>query len=249
MARARPADPGEIDFEALVADRSVDAAIVCTPNTRHAAQASALLEAGVHVAVEFPLAESAAEARALFELARERKRVLWVEHIELLSPTQHAQRERVKSLGRPTGGALRFSGDSGGWIGDEALAGTPALRALARLHRLVDLFGEASVRAAALERRGAGYRLEVELGFAAGGNAALVEERGPDLARFTRWEIRCERGLLEDPEPTPARGLFADDLERFLDAIEHGAAPYVSEERILHVLGLVEAIEAACRSG
>src|SRR5262245_34227827 len=63
MVRRPPAEPR---FEFVLADAAVSALIVCTPNALHAAQADAGLRAGKHVAVEFPLASSEREARALF---------------------------------------------------------------------------------------------------------------------------------------------------------------------------------------
>jgi hypothetical protein len=107
---------------------------------------------------------------------------------------------------------VHFSGASEGWIGDAALAGTPALGGAGALHRLVDLFGEAEVRAARLERgREAGVRLAVELGFANGGVVELVEERAPGASRGTRFAIERERGRLDTPARA-RRGLFARDL-------------------------------------
>lgn len=236
---------GEPAFEAVLADPAVDAVIVCTPNLLHAGMARAALDAGKHVAVEFPLAASAAEARALLDRARARGRVLHAEHIELLSPAQRVQRARAAPLGRPVGGALRFTGGAGGWIGDPALAGSPALRALARLHRLLDLFGPARATAATLSDSGAdGYRLEVALEFAAGGATRLVESRAPGLARRTEWAIECERGVLDDPPPAPPGDLFRQDLDWFLDRIGHGRGPYVSDDRVLAALERVGEIEA-----
>jgi biliverdin reductase len=229
-------------LEPVLADPEVSAVIVCTPNAFHAAAARAALAAGKHVAVEFPLAATAGEARALFGAARERGLVLHEEHIELLSPSQAALRARARELGPPRAGTVRFSGDSAGWVGDPALAGSPALCALARLHRLVDLFGPARVRAARVET-GAVRRLEVELGFAGGGAVTLLEQRGPGLSRATEWAIECERGRLETPPPEPAGALFARDLEVFLDRIERGAESYVSDARVLELLELVGAIE------
>lgn len=226
----------------VLADPGIAAVIVCTPNALHAPAARALLEAGKHVAVEFPLAATAGEARALFAAARERALVLHEEHIELLSPSQAALRARARELGPPRSGTLRFSGDSAGWIGDPALAGSPALGALARLSRLVDLFGPGEVRGARASS-GAVRRLEVELGFAGGGAVTLVEERGPGLGRATEWSIDCERGRLETPPAEPPGALFARDLEVFLDRVERGAESYVSEPRVLELLELVGAIE------
>jgi predicted dehydrogenase len=234
--------PDAVSLEGALSNPEVTALIVCTPNTLHAVTARRALAAGRHVAVEFPLAETADEARALFADAARRKLVLHEEHIELLAPSQAWLRERARALGRPVTGAVRFSGDAAGWIADPALAGSPALGALARLHRLVDLFGAAEVRSARLEV-GATRRLEVELRFAAGGSVTLCEERGPGLARATEWAIECERGRLESPPPEPPGALFARDLDVFLDRIERGAESYVSDARVLEVLELVGAIE------
>jgi hypothetical protein len=100
---------------------------------------------------------------------------------------------------------------------------------------------------ARVERGSAGaYRLEARLAFAAGGTATLVEERAPDAQRGTHWDVRCERGVLGSPPEMPAAGLFARDLDVFLDRILSGAPHYVDEARIVHVLALVQAIERAC---
>lgn len=235
---------GEPTFESVLADPDVDALILCTPHLLHAPAVRAGLEADKHVAVEYPLAPTASEGGSLFALAKSRERVLHVEHIELLSPAQVELRELARPLGGPRGGILHASGSNEGWIGDPRLAGSPGLRALARLHRLVDLFGRARVESASLENRASGgYRLEIALHFAAGGEVRLIEERGPGLPRALRWDIRCERGNLGSPTSAPASGLFARDLECFVERICSGSPPYISDERVLHVLGLVDAVD------
>ena len=241
-------DPRGPTFADVLADPAIAGVILCTPNLEHPAEARAALDAGKHVLVEFPLAPGPSEARALWARAHEQKRVLHEEHIELLSPSQLWQRVRAMSLGRPHGGAIQFSGSAEGWIGDPSLAGSPALCALARLHRLVDLFGEAEVRGASVAgahgvERGQGYRLEVELGFAGGGHVSLVEERAPGAPRAMRWHVECEHGLLGDPPAERPAGLFAQDLASFVARVTRAAEPYVTEARCLHVLELVAAIE------
>jgi len=235
--------PAEPTLETVLADRSVSALIVCTPNALHARQVEAGLRAGKHVAVEFPLAGSQREARELFDLARAQQRVLHVEHIELLSPSQVALRRAAHGLGPPLRGRVLFRGGSAGWIGDDAQAGGPGLRALARLHRLIDLFGHAELADASVERHAGGYRLAAALAFARGGSLELVEERGPGLARALEWDVWCEGGRLEPPAPEPAAGLFARDLELFLERIEQGSAPFVAEAHELAVHALVDAID------
>jgi biliverdin reductase len=240
VVRRPPAEPG---LEQVLADPAVGALIVCTPNALHASQVEAGLRAGKHVAVEFPLAGTADEARALFALADERARVLHVEHIELLSPSQSALRRAARGLGPPVGGQVSFRGASAGWIGDDALAGGPGLRALARLHRIVDLFGSARLADARLERRSEGYRLRVALRFERGGALELVEERGPGLARGLEWDVLCEGGRLEPPPPEAPVGLFARDLELFIARIESGAPAFPAVARELELHALVDAID------
>jgi predicted dehydrogenase len=232
----------------------VDAVVVCTPNMLHPEPAHAALHAGKHVCVEFPLAPSVAKAQALFAHARATGRVLHTGHIELLAPSQRMQRERLAALGPVRGGELVFTGGADGWIGDDALAGSPALRAVARLHRLVDLLGPATVTAASLERDGAAYALAAELAFGAaiGGGAAprvvLCEKRGPDLPRATHWSIACANGVLDDPPDASAHGVFLADVASFVAQVVEGAPSYVTELRILHVLALVEQIDARVRA-
>jgi biliverdin reductase len=244
VARRAPGE-GERSFWEVVRDPAIDAAIVCTSNLAHEPQARALLDSGKHVAVEFPLAASAEAARRLLALARARGRVLHAEHIEVLSSAQRALRERAAALGRPLRGGVRFTGSAEGWIGDPAQAGSPALRALPRLSRLVDLFGPAEVASAACDEREGGHALRVDLDFRAGGRATLVEERGPGLARATRFAIECERGTLGDPAEATAGDPFREDLDCFLDRILRGAPPYLPDARMLHVLALVGAVERA----
>lgn len=64
----------------------VDFAVVATPTDSHLALAGALMERGVHVLVEKPLALTPADAATLVELAERRRLVLSVGHIERFNP-------------------------------------------------------------------------------------------------------------------------------------------------------------------
>jgi predicted dehydrogenase len=75
-----------------------DAAIVAVPTVAHAAVAGALLDAGLDVLVEKPLAATLAEAEALLARARRAGRVLQVGHLEWHNPALRALRPRI---GRP----------------------------------------------------------------------------------------------------------------------------------------------------
>lgn len=64
----------------------VDAASVSTPTVTHREIGAALLEAGKHVLVEKPIADSLDDAKALVDLARSKGCVLQVGHIERFNP-------------------------------------------------------------------------------------------------------------------------------------------------------------------
>jgi predicted dehydrogenase len=60
----------------------VDFVLVAVPTDRHFEVARDLLEAGAHVLVEKPMTPTLEEAKELFRVARERRRVLHVGHVE-----------------------------------------------------------------------------------------------------------------------------------------------------------------------
>jgi predicted dehydrogenase len=72
------------DFRELAG--RIDCASVVVPTQHHAAVASVLLDANVDCLVEKPLAASAAAAAELVELARKRRRILQVGHLERFNP-------------------------------------------------------------------------------------------------------------------------------------------------------------------
>ncbi len=65
----------------------VDAVILCTPTQMHAEQAIACLEAGKHVEVEIPLADSLADARAVVDKAAESGLVAMCGHTRRFNPS------------------------------------------------------------------------------------------------------------------------------------------------------------------
>ncbi|MCF3936107.1 Gfo/Idh/MocA family oxidoreductase [Acuticoccus sp. M5D2P5] len=66
------------DLDALIADPTIDAALILTPPPSHGEIASAFLRAGKHVLLEKPLALTSAEARTLVELAEAEDRRLGI---------------------------------------------------------------------------------------------------------------------------------------------------------------------------
>jgi predicted dehydrogenase len=68
----------------------IDAAVVAVPTVAHEQLGCSLLERGVHVMVEKPIASSLEEADRLVDTARDRGRVLAVGHVEFFNPAVQA---------------------------------------------------------------------------------------------------------------------------------------------------------------
>ena len=78
----------QADYRGLLA--ALDAAIVAVPTELHYQVVQDCLEAGVNVLVEKPLARSVEEADALLALARRKRAVLQVGHLERFNPAFRA---------------------------------------------------------------------------------------------------------------------------------------------------------------
>jgi len=120
------------DWEELVRDPEIDAAVVSTPNALHAPQTIALLEAGKHVLVEKPMATSVAECDAMIAVSRASGAKLMVAHCWRFHDDVRAMRERIASgeLGevvKTRGYGVHAGWGPSGWFAERALAGGGAL--------------------------------------------------------------------------------------------------------------------------
>jgi predicted dehydrogenase len=82
--------------ELLKADLKLDAACVAVPTVKHHETAAALLEAGLDLLVEKPLAANLAEADDLIERAERRGRIVQPGHLERFNPAVLAVEPRLK---------------------------------------------------------------------------------------------------------------------------------------------------------
>ena len=82
--------------ELLAADQKLDAAIVAVPTVHHHAVASALLDAGLDLLVEKPLAATLAEADDLIQRAEKNNRILQPGHLERFNPAVLAIEPRLR---------------------------------------------------------------------------------------------------------------------------------------------------------
>lgn len=83
------------DLGEALAQPGIDAAILCTPTQMHASQAIQCMNAGVHVQVEIPLADSCADAEAVLEKQRETGLVCMVGHTRRFNPSHQWIHKRI----------------------------------------------------------------------------------------------------------------------------------------------------------
>jgi predicted dehydrogenase len=97
FARLYPATKFTQQFEDLLKDDTLNAIVIATPTSTHFALAKKALEAGKHVLIEKPMTASADEAEQLVALAKNRRRLLVVDHTFAFTPSVQKIAEIVKS--------------------------------------------------------------------------------------------------------------------------------------------------------
>jgi predicted dehydrogenase len=97
VVRRYPALRATTIFEPILRDPAIDAVILATPVSTHFSLAFRALEAGKHVFVEKPLADSSARALDLIEQARSQGLVLMPGHTFLYSPAVNYSRDLIRS--------------------------------------------------------------------------------------------------------------------------------------------------------
>ena len=75
----------------------VDAVILCTPTQMHAEQARACMQAGKHVQVEIPMADSLADAKSLVDLQKKTGLVAMAGHTRRFNPSHQYVNQKIKS--------------------------------------------------------------------------------------------------------------------------------------------------------
>ncbi|BBD99537.1 gfo/Idh/MocA family oxidoreductase [Sphingobium amiense] len=83
------------DLDETLARDDVDAVILCTPTQMHAAQAIACMNAGKHVEVEIPLADSWADAQAVLAKQKETGLTCMVGHTRRFNPSHQFVHNRI----------------------------------------------------------------------------------------------------------------------------------------------------------
>ena len=93
-------DRGFEDYREMLDAVPMDGVVISSPHTLHFEHAKAAIEKGCHVLIEKPLTTSAADARALVALARERGREIVVAYGWNFMPWMEEARRLVPKVGR-----------------------------------------------------------------------------------------------------------------------------------------------------
>ena len=131
--------------EALLDRPDLDLVVIATVNAHHGPLVRAALDRGLHVVVDYPLSLEAPEAAELIALAQAQRRLLHVEHIELLGGWHQSLRQYFAQIGTPhwvrhaTVKVDRPAPDR--WTYRRSQFGFPLIGAVSRIHRLTDVLG------------------------------------------------------------------------------------------------------------
>ena len=85
------------ELEDALARDDVDAVILCTPTQMHARQAIQCMDAGKHVQVEIPLADSWADSQAVLAKQKETGLVCMVGHTRRFNPSHQFVHNKIKA--------------------------------------------------------------------------------------------------------------------------------------------------------
>ncbi|MFZ5816080.1 MAG: Gfo/Idh/MocA family protein [Bacillota bacterium] len=234
------------------------AAYLLSATEAHAEQALALLEAGIALFMEKPLANSLAEAEAIVAAAR--GRLLMVGFNRRFAPAYRRALALFAESGRPVELAViqkHRSGSHAGWgLRQAVMDDTIHIIDLARFFGGADLRvvgAQARPGLVAAQLRG-GAAVQLSQTYGAGADLERVELHGSALTviveqveRLTVREKGVERvePLFGSWTPTLERRGIGPELEHFLHCLRTGARPETSGEEALATQRLAEAILTA----
>lgn len=257
-AKRVPADCRIVkDWHDLIDPSALDGIIIATPPASHAEIARTAIRAGIAVLIEKPLALSAAEARAVRDLAVQRRVFAMVEHTHLFAPAFRA----LKGLVGRHGGVREIRSEAsnrGPYRSDVSVLWDWGPHDVAMC---LDLMQEAPASAACTVHDksprdgGTAETLTIALSFPSGVPARILLSNTRDKTR--RFSVRCAdaelvyddlsaQKLVVDARPVE----LADDLPLTV-AVREFAAAIASgcrDENALDLgVGVVEVLESCAR--
>ncbi|BAU62804.1 oxidoreductase domain protein [Stanieria sp. NIES-3757] len=255
-------------WQQLINQPELDLVFICTINRDHGAIAKAALEADKHVVVEYPLSLNPKQAAAIIALAQAKRKLLHVEHIELIGGVHQAIRQHLSEVGNVAYARYATISPlhefSRRWSYHREMFGFPLSAALSRVHRLTDLFGTVATVACQARYWDASKTdyftaclCNAQLRFTNSVMAEITYGKGNVFWHgYRNFEIHGDRGTLlfegetgklirgKDIIPlevTSRRGLFAKDTKMVLDCLLTGESLYLQPEASLEALKVADA--------
>lgn len=259
------------DYDAVLADRDIDAVILATPHSTHRRQIEQAAAAGKHVFVEKPIALTPVEARASFDAAAAAGIQLAVGFNRRFHPNYRRLREAVAGkVGRivhieasmSASGVWNYAPDSWRSTREETPAGGMTGLGIHVVDQMIDIAGPmTSVAAQAVKPLGIGPLDEVT-------SAIMAFESGPTASLMTsiatcfyyNFRVFGENGCAEIRERDLSEFVFQPrdgeaerhheagfameraELEAFAEAVEGGAPYPVTADQAVQGVAVLDAI-------
>ncbi|MEW7311444.1 Gfo/Idh/MocA family oxidoreductase [Buttiauxella gaviniae] len=234
-----------------------DAVFVHSATSSHYAVVSELLQAGVNVCVDKPLAENLADAERLVEMAQRQKRTLMVGFNRRFSPLYRDLKDKLAN-----GASVRMDKHRADSVGPNDLRFT----LLDDYLHVVDTAlwlggGEAQLQSGTLQTNDHGQMLYAEHHFANGNlniTTSMHRRAGSqrewvqavtdgglyDVTDMREWREECGSGVVNRPIPgwqtTLEQRGFAGCARHFLDCVANQTVPETSGEQALMAQRVVE---------
>ncbi|MGY6530888.1 MAG: Gfo/Idh/MocA family protein [Cyanobacterium sp.] len=255
-------------WQDLIIDKEIDLICVSNVNYLHGQIIKEALLADKHIIVEYPLTINSNEAPELLNLAKAKRKLLHIEHIELLGGVHQAIKQYISKIGNPFLASYEtiLSKPKVGthWTYNYHDYGFPLMAALSRINRFTDLFGEVetvSCNARFWDAPESGYFsscwCQAQLMFKNQMGVNVTYGKGDKFARSGRvLTIHGDEGVLvfegekgkliqgdniTELEVGSRRGLFAQDTELVLEHLLNDAPIYTTNRDSIYTLMVANA--------
>jgi predicted dehydrogenase len=266
-------------YEAILKDRSIEAIVNTTPNDTHLETTRAAAEAGKHVFLDKPIANSVSQGRAIAEACRKAKVVLalgyqrrreshfrWIkEQIDagqfgkLVNAEANISRDRLGKIdlnswrytaeGMPGGVMLQIGIHYSDVL--EYLLG-PVKAVSGRFAQLVLPGDNPDVASMVLEHE-SGALSTLNASYASASEYYLMNIYGKEASAY--YDMHSGLRMLKrgsdkaSPVPCPKNDTFVEELEEFTDAVRGEGAPEMDGEAATRSLAVIRAGIVSAREG
>ncbi len=260
----------------VLADRGIDAVVLCTPHSQHAAEIVAAAQAGKHVFVEKPFTLTRADAEAAIAVCQAAGITLAVgfnrrhapAYVDMIRRIAAGEIGKLRHIEGQFSGPPSYQVEPGNWRSNrtESPGGAMTARGVHVVDGMVHIAGPIATVFAISER----LQLEIDvddttaclLRFANGATGTLGTLH--NASRFFRIHAFGSQGALEMRGETKLLAFDLDgnirrttydavdkeraELEAFADAVAHNVKFVIAPAEIVNTVAVTEAIAASARS-